>query len=292
MIRSAPRSARFTFVLITFITSLLLASCASDPQAVELGWTPDSPAVYRVSVSSESRFSGPVSDLSGATQLTTTLRVTPVSRSEAEVEVVYLGASIADASGEAVALSLPDLTDAALTVNFSPPGVVSEVSSDNERGERFLGAQAPLVSPEDVVRSLFPPLPEGSFRAADTWTGGISPPFPGLGEEPVRMRYVVDSVGAEPAISGYELSVSPRDFRSETAGDEVNGEGHLNIEFEGTLDESGGYAQTRRRADFGSDYLRLGGGGYANGTLRLTQETIVERLNAFEQFGLDAVSPE
>lgn len=253
---------------------------------MNLGWTPDAPAVYRVSVESESRFGGPVSDLSGRTLLTAALRTTPVSEDEAEVEVLDLAASVADASGEMVGLSVPDVTNETVTVRFSPPGVVSQV----EGGDGFIGSRIPLVSPEDVVRSLFPPLPEGSFRAEDTWAGGVSSPFPNLGRDPARMRYVVDFVGDESGITGYELSVAPRAFSYETAGDEVSGEGNLNVDFQGTLDEQGGYEISDRTATFESDFLRLGNGGYANGSLRLTQELRVEKLGAFEQFGLDADS--
>ncbi|AHY45805.1 Hypothetical Protein RradSPS_0522 [Rubrobacter radiotolerans] len=276
---------------LSFAALLLLllfpAACAGEERSVELGWTPDAPAVYRVSVSAESGFSGPVSDAEGATDLTAALRVTPVSEAEAEVEVLYLAASVADASGDSVALDLPDLRGSAATVRFAPPGVASEVTGD----DRLLGAEIPLVSMEEVILGLFPPLPEGNFGPADTWTGDVPSPFPNLGEEPVRARYVVGSVrpdgnGTAASVEGYELSVSPRAFTAPTAGDDVSGEGHLDLEFEGELASGGGYTGTYRRATFDSDFLRLGGGGYANGSLRLVSEMEVERLGPFEQMGL------
>ncbi|WP_119069379.1 hypothetical protein [Rubrobacter indicoceani] len=283
MIPCAIRAAG-PFVALVF---LFLTSCAAEPQPVELGWTPDAPAVYRVSVDSGSRFSGPVSNLSSETRLVATLGVTPLSESEAEVEILGLGASTTDAQGEAVGLSLPDTTGETATVRFSSPGVVEGV----EGGDSLLSTEVSLVSMEDVVRSVFPPLPEGSFLPADTWTGGLPAPFPNLGEDFVRMRYVVDSAGAEPEVTGRELSVAPRPFATQTAADEVRGEGHLDVEFQGTLDRRGGYGSSRRNATFESDFLQLGSGGYANGGLRLTQNLEVEKLSEFEQFGLDAVRP-
>lgn len=283
-----PRPRVVWLVPLFFLFSFSSFSCAAEPEPLELGWTPDSPAVYRVTATSESRFSGPVSDLSSATDAAAVLRVTPVSADEAEVEVLRFGASVSDSSdraAEPVALSVPDFTGDTATVRFSPPGVVSEIEGDS----RFLDASVPLVSTEDIVRAVFPPLPEGTFSPEDTWTGGIASPFPNLGGEFVRMRYVLDSTGAAPEITGYELSVSPRSFASQTTTDEVTGEGHLDVEFEGTLDEQGGYATSHRRAVFESDFLRLGSGGYANGEIRISQELEVERLNAFEQFGLDAI---
>lgn len=284
MTRSEARSPLLTGLSIVAFSLMipLLISCSQEPASIEPGWMPDAPAVYRVGVESGIRFGGPVSNLSGATDLTAALRVTPVSGDRAEVEILYLGASVADTSGEMVALSLPDVTGETLTVAFSPPGVVSGI----EGGDDFLDLRLPLVSTEDVVRSVFPPLPEGSFRPGDTWTGGASSPFPNLGPEPVRMRYVLDSAGEEANISGYELSVAPRTFSTRTAGDEVSGEGSLNIDFAGTLDEQGGYDTTTRTSTFDSDFLRLGGGGYANGNLQLKQKVEIERLGDFEQFGL------
>lgn len=240
--------------------------------------------VYRVSASAESGFSGAVSDLEGATEMTAAFRVSPASGSAAEVEVLYLAANVRDAFGEPVALNLGRLVGSGATVRFEAPGVVSGVEGDGE----LLDAPVPLISVEAVIRHLFPPLPEGSFRPGDTWTGDMPPTFPNLGGEPVRMRYVMDSVNASGgAVEGYELSVEPRPFEADTPGGGVSGEGHLDVEFEGELDEANGYQRMERTSQFDSDFIRLEGGSYANGNLRMSEEMVVERLSQAEQFGLD-----
>lgn len=255
---------------------------------MDLGWTPDAPAVYRVSASAESGFSGPVSDASGATRMTAAFRVTPTSDSEARVEVLYLAASVEDASGESVALDLGGLAGSEATARFGTPGVVSEV----EGGERLMDAPIPLIRMEAVIQGLFPPLPEGSFRPDDTWTGDTLPLFDNLaeGEDPARMRYVVGSVGSSGKtgkVEGYELAVEPGSFQAETPGGAVSGEGNLGVEFEGDLDTQTGYQRTERRSNFHSNFLRLEGGDYANGNLDMSGEMTVERLDPAEQFGLD-----
>lgn len=279
--------SRLLIPLAAAVALLLPLSCGeSVPPAMELGWTPNAPAVYRVSVSAQSGFSGPTSDLEGATDLTTALRVTPVSPSEASVEVMYFAASVADSSGEMVALDLGGLAGEEATVRFGTPGVVSSV----EGGERLLEAPVPLVPVEYVVRSLFPSLPEGSFREGDTWTAETAPPFPNLGEPPVRMRYVAQDVagsGESGRIEGYELSVRPRTFDEETPGGGITGRGDLNVEFRGELETRDGYRRTENNSTFESEYVRLEGGGYANGNARLDSEMVVERLSSTEQFGLD-----
>jgi hypothetical protein len=272
--------------LLAALVVCLLSSCGGPPPALDLGWTPDSPTVYRVSASAESGFSGAVSDLEGATELTAAFRVSPASNSRANVEVLYLAASVEDASGDPVALNLGRLAGREATVRFGPPGVVSEVEGD----ERLLEAPVPLISVESLIAHLFPPLPEGSFRAGDTWTGDMPPTFSNLGGDPVRMRYLINGVDASEGtgiIEGYELSVEPRPFEVSTPGGDVSGEGHLDVEFEGELDEQRGYRRTERSSRFDSDFIRLEGGAYANGNLRMREETIVERLSQAEQFGLD-----
>lgn len=267
------------------LAALLISSCGGPPAALDLGWEPDSPAVYRVSASAESGFSGPVSDLEGATEMTAAFRVSPASGSSVEVETLYLAADVRDSFGESVALNLGRLAGSGATVRFGSPGVVSGIEGDEE----LLEAPVPLISVKAAIRHLFPPLPEGSFRSADTWTGEMPPTFPNLGEEPVRMRYVVGGVDASSGtIEGYELSVEPRAFEADTPGGGVSGEGHLDVEFEGEFDERTGYQKMERSSEFDSDFIRLEGGAYANGNLRMREEMVVERLSQAEQFGLDS----
>ncbi|MBA2374910.1 MAG: hypothetical protein ACR2N0_07100 [Rubrobacteraceae bacterium] len=237
-----------------------------------------------MSASAESGFSGAVSDLEAATEMTAAFRVSPAPDSSAEVEVLYLAANVRDAFGEPVALNLGRIAGSGATVRFGSPGVVSGVEGDGE----LLEAPVPLISVESVIWHLFPPLPEGSFRPEDTWTGDMPPTFPNLGEEPVRMRYVADGVDASSGtVEGYELSVEPRSFEAETPGGGVSGEGHLDIVFEGELDEANGYQRIERSSEFDSDFIRLEGGAYANGNSWMREEMVVERLSQAEQFGLD-----
>lgn len=283
-----PKIRRITFRLfVSFpvvLAAVLTTSCGGPPPALGLGWMPDSPAVYRVSASAESGFSGAVSDLEAATEMTAAFRVSPAPDSSAEVEVLYLAASVEDASGESVALNLGRLAGSGATVRFGAPGVVSGVEGDEE----LLEAPIPLISVESAIWHLFPPLPEGSFRDGDTWTGDMPPTFSNLGEEPVRMRYVMDGVNPPGGtVEGYELSVEPRPFEADTPGGGVSGEGRLDVEFEGELDNRIGYQRTERTSEFVSDFIRLEGGEYANGNLRMSEEMVVERLNQAEQFGLD-----
>ncbi len=278
------RGSRLPFLAPLAVCLVFLSSCGGPPPALDLGWEPDSPAVYRVSASAESGFSGAVSDLEGATDMTAAFRVSPASDSSAEVEVLYFAANVRDAFGEPVALNLGRLSGSGATVRFGAPGVVSRIEGDEE----LLEAPVPLISVESVITHLFPPLPEGSFRTDDTWTGDTPPTFPSLGEEPVRMRYVMDGVSAPGGtVEGYELSVEPRPFEADTPGGGVSGEGSLDVEFEGEFDERIGYQRTGRTSEFDSDFIRLEGGEYANGNLWMREEMVVERLNQAEQFGLD-----
>ncbi|MDQ3509356.1 MAG: hypothetical protein M3494_15325 [Actinomycetota bacterium] len=278
------RGSRLSFLASLVVCLVFFSSCGGAPPALDLGWEPDSPAVYRVSASAESGFSGAVSDLEAATEMTAAFRVSPAPDSSAEVEVLYLAANVRDAFGEPVALNLGRIAGSGATVRFGSPGVVSGVEGDGE----LLEAPVPLISVESVIWHLFPPLPEGSFRPEDTWTGDMPPTFPNLGEEPVRMRYVADGVDASSGtVEGYELSVEPRSFEAETPGGGVSGEGHLDIVFEGELDEANGYQRIERSSEFDSDFIRLEGGAYANGNSWMREEMVVERLSQAEQFGLD-----
>jgi hypothetical protein len=279
-----PLLTRLIVSLAVFAAMIFLSSCGGPPPALDLGWEPDSPAVYRVSASAESGFSGAVSDLEAATEMTAAFRVSPASGSAVEVEVLYIAANVRDAFGEPIALNLGRLAGSGATVRFGSLGVATGVEGDEE----LLEAPVPLISVEAVIRHLFPPLPEGSFRSEDTWTGEMPPTFPNLGEEPVRMRYVADSV-APPSgtVEGYELSVEPRPFEADTPGGAVSGEGHLDVVFDGEFDERTGYQRTERSSEFDSDFIRLEGGAYANGNLWMREEMVVERLSQAEQFGLD-----
>ncbi|MGH3087643.1 MAG: hypothetical protein ACRDSJ_10040 [Rubrobacteraceae bacterium] len=285
MSKIGSRGIRGSRLLVGLVACLFFfSSCGGASPALDLGWTPDSPAVYRVSASAESGFSGPVSDLEGATELTAAFRVSPASDSAADVEVLYLAANVEDGSGEPVALGMGGLAGSEATVQFAPPGLVSEVEGD----ERLLEAPVPLISVESVIAHLFPPLPAGSFRPEDTWTGNAPPLLSNLGDEPVRMRYVMDGVSGETGnIEGYELAVEPREFEAAPPGGDVSVEGHLNVEFEGEFDAEDGYQRTELRSRFDSDFIRLEGGGYANGNLWTRGEMTVEKLNSAEQFGLD-----
>lgn len=275
-----PRTA------LLLLAAIALGSCGASPATLDVSHTLNAPAVYRVSATTESRLSGPVSDLRGATQLTAAFETTPISDSSVEVEVLYLAASVRDSGGEAVALNLPPLAGKKATVRMEPPGVVSEVRGDEE----LLEAGIPLVSLREVVHGLFPPLPEEEVREDDTWTGNMPVPFANLGGPPHRMRYVVrrvDASGESGRIEGYELSVGPRPFETATAGGDVTGEGDLDVEFEGEFTAQNGYERTERTAEFDSDLIRLPGGEYANGGLYMRSSLTTERLNPAEQLGLD-----
>lgn len=250
----------------------------------------DTPTVYRVSVTAESSFSGAASDLRGASDLTGAFEVSPISNSSVEVEALYLAVNVRDGEGEPVALNLEDLTGKKAVLEMSPPGVVSEVRGD----EALLDAPVPLISVREVIWSLFPPLPDESVGEDDTWTGDVPIPFANLGGPPHRMRYVLQS--ADPQvdqgwIQGYELSVRPRTFTTDTPGGGVSGEGDLDVEFEGELEAKEGYESIERTAEFDTNYIRLQDGqSYANGKLHMKSLMEVERLSSAEQFGLDTGS--
>lgn len=279
--------ARLLSRTVLLLLLALLVSCGASPSALDADRDLDAPAVYRVSAATESRISGPVSDLGGTTQLTAAFETTPLSDSSVEVEVLYLAASVRDADGEPVALNLPPLAGKKATVRMGPPGVVSEVRGD----EDLLDARIPLIPVREVIWSLFPPLPGEAVREDDTWTGDMPMPFANLGGPPHRMRYVVQRVDASGGfgwIEGYELSVASRRFQTETADGAVSGEGDLDVEFEGEFTAKNGYERTERTAEFDSDFVRLSGGEYANGGLYMRSSITTERLNSTEQLGLDA----
>lgn len=276
----------FTLTLLMLV-SLLSGACGSDSPMLYAGRALDAPTVYRVSVTAESSFSGAVSDLRGASDLTGVFEVTPVSNSSVEVEALYLAVNVRDGEGEPVALNLEDPSGKKAVVEMGPPGVVSDVRGD----EALLEAPVPLISVREVIWSLFPPLPEESVGEDDTWTGDMPIPFANLGGPPHRMRYVlqsVDSRAEQGLIQGYELSVRPRAFTASTPGDDISGEGDLDVEFEGELRAKEGYDNIQRTAEFDTNYIRLGSGrGYANGQLHMKSYMEIEQLSSAEQFGLD-----
>ena len=92
------------------LTILVFAGCGGPPPALEVSRSTDTPTVYRVTADVESRFSGPVSNLKGGTEITAAFRSTPVSGSAVEVETLYFAANVRDAAGESVALNLGSLT--------------------------------------------------------------------------------------------------------------------------------------------------------------------------------------
>lgn len=282
----SPTRLLFRTILFLLI-ALLFGACGTATPTLDVSHRLDAPAVYRVSATTESRLSGSVSDLGGASELTAAFETTPISDSSVEVEVLYLAASVRDAEGRPVALNLPPLTGKKATVRMEPPGVVSEVRGD----EALLDTRIPLIRLREVIWSLFPPLPDESVREDDTWTGNMPVPFANLGGPPHRMRYVmqrIDTSGESGWIKGYELSVGPRPFETATAGGDVSGEGDLDVEFEGEFTAKNGYEYTERTAEFDSDFIRLSGGEYANGGLYMESSITTERLNSTEQLGLDA----
>lgn len=276
--------------ILSALTTLFFIGCGQPP-ALEIGRSTDVPAVYRVSAEAESRFSGPVSDLEGGTELTAAFEIGPVSGSTVEVEVLYLAANVRDSRGEPVALDLESLTGETAEVVMGPPGTISEIRGD----PTLLDAPVPLISMREVIASLFPPLPQEELQEGDTWTGDIPVPFANLGGPAQRMRFLVDSsfldgIGSSDIarIEGYELRTEPRSFTSETAGGDVSGEGDLDVVFDGGLRPGVGYEWTERTAEFDSRFIRLSGSGYANGSLHMEETTRVEKLNPAEQFGLDS----
>ncbi|MDQ4105801.1 MAG: hypothetical protein M3157_01315 [Actinomycetota bacterium] len=279
--RAWPGAALFVLCI------LILTGCGGPPPALEIGRSTDAPTVYRVSVGTESRFPGPVSDLEGGTDLTAAFEARPVSDSAVEVEILYLAANIRDAEGEPVALDLGRLTGEKVEVVMGPPGEISEIRGD----PALLEASIPLIPLREVIASLFPPLPQEELREGDTWTGDVPIPFANLDGPPQRMRFLLDSINSSEGaarIEGYELRTRPRSFTSETASGGVSGEGDLDMVFDGRLRAGAGYEWTERTAEFDSQFIRLSGSGYANGSLRMESTTRVERLDSAEQFGLDS----
>lgn len=272
--------------MLLFSATLFAAACGGSQQTFDASRTLDAPAVYRVNATTESRLSGAVSDLSGETDLSAAFEVTPTSEDTVEVRTLYLAASIRNVNGELVALDLEPLANTTATVEMRPPGSVSEIRGD----EALLEAPIPLISMREVIWSLFPPLPQETVRENDTWTGDMPVPFSNLGGPPHRMRYVLNGINSASKtanIQGYELSVKPRSFSTGIPTGKVSGEGDLNVEFQGDPDAAKGYGYTRRTADFASRFIRLSGGGYANGRLHMNSKLTTERLNPAEQFGLD-----
>lgn len=272
---------------LLILCTLALYGCGGPPAALEISRSTDTPTVYRVSATAESRFSGPVSNLRSGTELTAAFQVTPVSTSAMEVKTLYFAANILDADGKPVALNLGPLTGEKAKVAMGPPGEISDIQGDSE----LLDAPIPLVSVREVISSLFPPLPQEKMEEGDTWTGDIPTPFANLDGPQQRMRFLLDSINSskdEARIKGYELRTKPRPFQSETAGDSVSGEGDLNVTFDGRLRAEEGYEWTERTAKFDSRFIRITGSGYANGSLHMEGTTKVERLNPTEQFGLDS----
>jgi hypothetical protein len=263
------------------------AACGGPPPEVEAARDLGAPAVYRVSAQAESRFSGPVSDLRAATDLTAVFEVTPVSETAIEVEALYVAADVSDAAGEPVGLDLGPLAGATARVEMGPPGTVSAVRGD----PALLDAPVPLISVRELVAALFSPLPQERLREDDTWTGDVPVPFANLDGNQQRMRYLLASVNGPAGmarVEGYELRLAPRSFAYETAAGRVSGEGDLEMTFEGELEPGNGYGWTERTAEFDSRYIRLpGGAGYANGSLHMEYTSRIDRLNAAEQLALD-----
>lgn len=263
----------------------MAVSCGGPPASLPLERSAETPAVYRVSALATSRFSGPVSDLSGETRVTAAFRATPVSEDAVEVEALYLAASVSDAGGEPAALSLGRLTGRRARVEFRPGGQVRRVTGDEE----LLQAPIPLLSVATLVEGLFPPLPQEATEVDDTWTGDVPSPFPSIGGPPVRTRYALlgaDADAGTGTVEGYELAEQPlRPFGSGNA----SGRGYLDFYFQGEVAGGTGYTRAESTAKFDTRFLRLGEGNtYANGRAHLEQTVTVERLNDAEIFGLDS----
>lgn len=268
------------------LTVLVFAGCGGPSPALGISRSIETPVVYRVSAEAESRFSGPVSNLEGGTEITAAFRSTPVSDSAVEVETLYFAANVLDAEGEPVALDTGSLTGKKATVTMGPPGTISKIQGDTE----FLDASIPLISVREVIASLFPPLPQEEMEEGDTWTGDILTPFANLGGPQQRMRFLLDGIDSsnnEARIEGYELRTKPRQFESDTADGGVIGEGDLDVVFDGKFKAGRGYEWTEKTTEFDSRFIRITGSGYANGSLHMEGMTRVERLNPTEQFGLD-----
>lgn len=269
--------------------TLGLLGCGAPPEALDISRYSDTPTVYRVSADKESRFAGPASNLESRTELTAAFRVTPASSSSMEVEILYFAAQIRDANGDPVALNLAPLTGRKARIVMEPSGAVSEIEGDSE----LLEASIPLISVHEIIASLFPPLPQEEMQEGDTWTGDIPAPFANLNGPQQRMRFLLDGINSsknEARIEGYELRTEPRSFESETAGGSINGEGDLDVVFDGRLQAGKGYEWTERTSEFDSRFLRITGSGYANGSLHMESATKVEKLDSIEQFGLDTGS--
>lgn len=273
--------------LLLLALTAILAACDGEPPEVEAVRALNAPAVYRVSAQAESWFSGPVSDLRTATDLTATFEVTPVSETAVEVEALYVAANVHNAEGEPVALALERLAGKTARVEMGPPGVVSGIRGD----PALLDAPVPLISIRELVAALFSPLPQERLREDDTWTGDVPLPFANLGGSRQRMRFLLAGIEAprgSARVEGYELKLGPRSFTEETTVGRVSGEGDLEMTFEGELESGDGYGWTKRAAEFDSRYIRLpGDAGYANGGLHMKYVSRIESLNAAEQFGLD-----
>ena len=272
---------------LLILCTLALYGCGGPPAELEVSRSTDTPTVYRVSATAESRFSGPVSNLKGGTELTAAFQVTPISTSATEIKTLYFAANVLDADGEPVSLNLGPLTGEKAKVLIGPPGEISDIQGDS----KLLDAPIPLISVREVISSLFPPLAQEKMQEGDTWTGDIPAPFANLDGPQQRMRFLLDSIDSskdESRIEGYELRTKPRPFQSKTAGGSVTGEGDLNVVFDGRLRAGEGYEWTERTAKFDSRFVRITGSGYANGSLHMEGTTKVERLNPTEQFGLDS----
>ena len=284
--RLPPNAARaVSYVALTALAMLVFAGCGGSPTALDISRPVDTPTVYRITANAESRFSGPVSNLEGGTEITAAFRSTPVSDSAVEVEVLYFAAGVLDADGESVALD-PRLTGKKAKIIMRPPGTISEIQGD----PGLLNTPVPLISVREVIASLFSPLPQEEMEEEDTWTGDIPTPFANLGGPQQRMRFLLDSIDSsndEARIEGYELRTKPREFKYETAGGSVTGEGDLDVVFDGKLQAGNGYEWTERTTEFDSRFIRITGSGYANGSLHMESTTRVEKLSPTEQFGLD-----
>lgn len=272
---------------LLLLLTLLSACGGSSSSELRAARSLDGPTVYRVNATAESRFSGPISDRRAATKLTAAFEATPVSDSEVRVEVVHLAAGVRNAEGEFVGLSLGDLAGTQATVELAPPGHVARISGSEE----LLEAPTPLISVENVIHGLFPPLPGETVSERDTWTGDTPFPFPNLGGPPVRTRYVMESIDSSAEtgrVDGYELSVSPSSFQADTPSGRISGEGEVQMELQGELEAGEGYLWRERTTTFESSSIQLAdSGSYDESALRLEQTFMIERLGPAEQLGFD-----
>lgn len=281
------RSSRLLAATLTLTLIAVLAACGGPPPTLSLGYTLNEPAVYQVTATAESRFSGSVSDLDAETDLVAAFRATPVSKTEVEVEALRIAASIKGRGRDPVALGLEPLAGQKATVELGAGGVVSGVRGDPE----LLEADTPLISMGGVIASLFPPLPGEPMRQGDAWVGPIVFPFGNIEGSPTAVRFVLTGLSARNGtgkVQGYEVEEGLRSFRGESATGEVTGQGEFDVLFRGEVSAREGYTRTRTTAGFDSTFLRLGPGAeYANGNIRMDYESVVERLNPAEQLGLD-----